>query len=312
MAAARLGPADARIPCPLCGGLIHPIAGRCKHCKGDLSALRSSRPSAVATLPALQQASPAPRANGHANGHTPAPSLVHAVAAAAPNGWAAGSPAAAVALDVAQPILPPRPTGRLPTAPARSAWKSWPVIVIVIAVIAIIVAVVLMLWPPERGGDGLLGAAPMAAPERMNTNPMPSVPAPTPRPVDPDPDDPWASPRGGAPAPAPKPPAAPDDVDIDDLDPLPSPGPQITGQSRMTVAIAQHTCARLVACNITQPAAATMCRQIATLPRTQPPSCAAATRCLKAIDELECDVMVGNPLGFMQAPIEDCMDALSC
>src|SRR5215510_7929017 len=82
--AARPGPADARVPCPLCGGLIHPIAGRCKHCKGDLSALRSTRPAAAATLPALNQppatraAAPAPApapaapANGHTNGHAQA------------------------------------------------------------------------------------------------------------------------------------------------------------------------------------------------------------------------------------------------
>ena len=39
--AARPGPSDARVPCPLCGGLIHPIAGKCKHCKADLTAHRA-------------------------------------------------------------------------------------------------------------------------------------------------------------------------------------------------------------------------------------------------------------------------------
>ncbi|MEO8706034.1 MAG: peptidylprolyl isomerase [Kofleriaceae bacterium] len=44
---------DARIACPLCGQPVHPIAGRCKHCKGDLGALRDHRPAAVAELPSL-------------------------------------------------------------------------------------------------------------------------------------------------------------------------------------------------------------------------------------------------------------------
>src|SRR4051812_23007406 len=75
-ASGRPNPADARVPCPLCGGLIHPIAGKCKHCKGDLSALRGARPSAVASLPSLLAGGAVemrPHAkgveNGHVNGH---------------------------------------------------------------------------------------------------------------------------------------------------------------------------------------------------------------------------------------------------
>ncbi|HRC59196.1 MAG TPA: hypothetical protein PKU97_24905, partial [Kofleriaceae bacterium] len=32
---------ELRMPCPFCGGLVHPIAGRCKHCKQDLAEHRA-------------------------------------------------------------------------------------------------------------------------------------------------------------------------------------------------------------------------------------------------------------------------------
>src|SRR5205814_5764562 len=106
------GLGDARVPCPLCGGLIHPVAGRCKHCKEDLSTFRAGRPQAAATLPAL-------------NGHTiTAPATLHApppVVAAQTNGYMPTSgngtngqstitaaPIAIQARDGSQPILPPR------------------------------------------------------------------------------------------------------------------------------------------------------------------------------------------------------------
>jgi hypothetical protein len=42
--AARRDPAaraaDVRTACPVCGGSIHPVAGRCKHCRADLVKLR--------------------------------------------------------------------------------------------------------------------------------------------------------------------------------------------------------------------------------------------------------------------------------
>ena len=91
--AARPGPSDARVPCPLCGGLIHPIAGKCKHCKADLTGYHAARPAASTPLPSLHRPS-----NGHA----------------APGTQANGHPAhAAVATAVAaadaQPVLPPPP-----------------------------------------------------------------------------------------------------------------------------------------------------------------------------------------------------------
>ena len=113
MAAAKApGPADARIPCPLCGGLIHPIAGRCKHCKGDISTTRSSRPAATA-LPALQPSAP------QANPYAPAPAPTNGVNGAHAYAIKAHPANAHMAIPIAmrdsesQPVLPPRPTGRM-------------------------------------------------------------------------------------------------------------------------------------------------------------------------------------------------------
>src|SRR5215468_11730384 len=129
-AAARPGPPearDARIPCPLCGGLIHPIAGKCKHCKADLSAYRAARPAAAAPLPALHPSATA--------GNGPPAPIVHAVAMP----------------PAMQAVLPPRPTTRVATAQAAgSAWRSWPIVVIVVAMMAIVAAVVLMVWPTSH------------------------------------------------------------------------------------------------------------------------------------------------------------------
>ncbi|MBZ0235260.1 MAG: prepilin peptidase, partial [Deltaproteobacteria bacterium] len=45
---------EPRTACPACGGQIHPIAGRCKHCKADLTRLRNgAAPAARPNLVAL-------------------------------------------------------------------------------------------------------------------------------------------------------------------------------------------------------------------------------------------------------------------
>jgi hypothetical protein len=344
-AVTRPGPADARIPCPLCGGLIHPIAGRCKHCKGDLRALRSARPAAAATLPALSQPAPAPHANGHGraptteasprgtNGHhaaapagAPGQSLVQAVAAAAPIPLAIQhGPADAVA------ILPPRPTGRF-TAPApRASWKSWPVIVIILAVIAIVTAVVLMVFPPggprdhrDNGTNNSL----QPAPDRMDTNPAPSTPRlpPTTSP------DPWSRRGGGTPPTTPPaaPPDPPDDPpddpdidaqDVDDAilnggDPFSRRGLGSLGSrsTNMLYSIVKHACARLASCNSTNDQTKQICDLYGSIPSVTPPRCPAAARCLRQIDELSCDVSIDDPTSLLELKdkFTDCTDAMSC
>jgi hypothetical protein len=114
-------PMNARVPCPFCGGFVHPVAGRCKHCKQDLSTSRvRPRPGPIA-LPAL--ASPLV-------GHPPASPVAFPVVL----------PVAAYAVD----------TGMMP----RRSWaRNWPLLVIVLAIATMVVALVLLVLPPHRGGN---------------------------------------------------------------------------------------------------------------------------------------------------------------
>jgi hypothetical protein len=299
--------------------LIHPIAGRCKHCKTDLSTFRAQRPQAAAQLPALAQRSepvlPIPQqhaaipqqVNGGGNGHS-APTL--ASGPAAPSPWAppsaheayqAQSPAAPPAItpsqlaqEASQPILPPRPTGMSWThmqrqPPPRSAWRSWPMVVIIVAMVAIVTAVVIMVWPTNSRADidkkGNLDPPP--APERMDSKPTPPPKAPA--------DDPWG-PSGAL---APKPPT----------DPL---APNVDTSEAMAEAGFKHLCDRMAQCSNIG-ALQSLC---ATAPNTAPPNCPAAKRCLEHIDTLSCAMSTDDdPLAVVQTlitKVPDCADALKC
>ena len=326
MATARPpGPNEARVLCPVCGGLIHPIAGRCKHCKTDLSAFRAQRPQAAAQLPALAQrpepALPIPQqhasipqqVNGGGNGHS-APTL--AAGPAAPSPWAppsaheayqAQNPAAGsnppaitpsqLAQEASQPILPPRPSGMSWThmqrqAPPRSAWRSWPMVVIIVAMIAIVTAVVIMVWPTSSRADidkkGNLDPPP--APERMDNKPTTTPKAPA--------DDPWG-PSGAIDPTKPADPLAPAAAGVD-------------SSEAMAEAGFKHLCDRLAQCSNVG-AMQALC---ATAPNTPPPNCAAARRCLEHIDTLSCTMSTDDdPIAVVQSlitKVPDCADALKC
>jgi hypothetical protein len=186
---------DARVPCPLCGGLIHPVAGRCKHCKQDLTSFRIGRPQAAAQLPSLLGG-----INGHATPSTPAPMAVTPTptfgggADGAAN-FAGDRPDAGFtgAREHAQQILPARPTGGAMHAPRPSAWRHWPIVVMSLAVVAIVIALAVLFWPPgsTSHADKL---PPPPAPERMQTDPLPTQPQQAPAPTSPTaPTDPWAA-----------------------------------------------------------------------------------------------------------------------
>jgi hypothetical protein len=296
--------------------MVHPVAGKCKHCKADLTAYRSARPAASAPLPALQQAQPS---NGHANGAVPHVPPVHAPIAVA---------------HEPQAVLPPRPTARSHTAePTGSTWRSWPVIVIVLAMAAIVAAVVLMVWPSGESEPGKRTLQPPPAPERMLTDPdikPPQQPPPA-RPPGGAP-DPWSSdltPSPDRPSPAPSPPAPTPDPDVDfdddqDVDALKDPfasrdpsaaRPRLGLNRRGALAglMVVHLCRKLISCRIDDPVAASVCDQISP-PQAPPPSCPAAMRCLKHIDDLGCDNQSTDMVSIMKlmTQFEDCTEAASC
>lgn len=305
MAAAARPPGigDARVPCPLCGGLIHPVAGRCKHCKEDLTSFRSGRPQAAAVLPALNSR---PAVAAPVAGHG---TSVHA---AAPSSYA---PPAAALPDAAVPILPQRTTGRHAAAePRGSLLRNWPVLVIILAVIAIVAAVVIMVLPADRKDNGRRQLMPAPAPERMDTMPKGG--------------DPWGPqgnnsvtppgaqpPAGTQPRVTPDPPATPppnDPLDPDDplagIDPNDPNGilPNVPTPLLMTMAV--RTCQKLASCPNSDQFLRLACDQLATMPQAPiPQSCDAAQKCLAAIDNLDCDLTTSqaNPMAALQG-MQEC------
>lgn len=306
MAAAARPPGigDARVPCPLCGGLIHPVAGRCKHCKEDLTSFRAGRPQAATPLPSL--VAPQPARNG---------SYGHVVAAEVP--------IAVPVREASQPILPPRPTGRSLAAqrPRGSLADKWPLIVIGLAVIALVGAVVIMVLPEDKArSSGKRNLMPTPAPDRMDTNPVP--------PQKQSQNDPWADPDfvpdpGRDPRMAPDPgqpdPPPPDDDDDDLLGGLGGGGGtgglgfggSLGGMSgTFMLTMIHQACQKAQSCpNVDQSMLGPLCSQFSALPRPPVPrSCAPALRCLSAIDKLDCDAGLDNPLGAI-ALIQDCTKA---
>ena len=57
----------AFVPCPVCRGPVHPIAGRCKHCKTDLNKVREHQAQAMRAAERAPAAQPAPA--GYAPGY---------------------------------------------------------------------------------------------------------------------------------------------------------------------------------------------------------------------------------------------------
>ncbi len=306
------GTGDARVPCPLCGGLIHPVAGRCKHCKEDLTTLRAGRPQAAAVLPPLNGKAPSQLVQvqipvaGHGHGTS-----VHGSGPVAASPYApAAVPAAVRAQEGSAPILPQRVSSHhnLP-AQRGSLLRNWPVLVIILAVIAIVTAVVIMVLPADKKHGGKRQLMPAPAPERMETMPDKSSQA-----------DPWAQPgaptrppSGTVPAPQPRvtpdPPAAPDPNTIDPNDLY---GSLAQGGGAVFLAIATQACKKLQTCsNIDQSMLRLTCDQLAAVPLPPvPQNCDAAKACMDAIDHIDCDLMSSssNPLNMM-ALMKDCTRA---
>jgi hypothetical protein len=294
MAAARPpGIADARVPCPLCSGLVHPVAGRCKHCKEDLTSYRSSRAPAAAALPALLNGKPHNGTNGHA---------------------AATASAAHVAVEIikegSQPILPPRTTARsVPAQRTPSMWRSWPMLVIALAVVAIVAATIIMVLPPgDKKADGKMSAPP--APERMQTNPlMPDKHS--------QPADPWNDPHGGT-VPRMPDPVAPAPPDPDDDIWGSGGGGGLSGgiaSSALMVHVLDRSCKKLQSCpGVDQRMLKSVCDAVAMIPKPPAPTCAAAKQCFEKIDQLNCSQAVDDLLSPLSvySLFESCSEADKC
>jgi hypothetical protein len=316
-AAARPGPSDARVPCPLCGGLVHPIAGKCKHCKAELTSHRRARPAASTPLPALHGTA-TPSATGHA-----APS------------WAGEPPPGATRDPREAPRVRPQrrdPRARSSEPPSDassgsasrspSAWRSWPAVVISFAIVAIVAALILMVWPAARAElspEHRSRLPPPPAPERMETEP--NVQPAAPRRPDPAPN----APAPNAPAPQAQPadpPARDPGADATDPDgandpmpnPLhPAPGGAVLQPSaaRLVAAMASRLCHKLLECKTIDDATRTACDMLAR--NAIPPRCVAAERCLAQIDRLTCssrDDMIRHMGVLTQST--DCAAAAQC
>ena len=285
---------EARVACPLCGGLIHPVAGRCKHCKEDLSPMRAGRPAAQAPLPPL-----------HPNASAPAPSPVVAATYISP------VPIAMPAREGSAPILPPRPTGRsVAVAHPGSPLRSWPVVVIGLAAVAIVAAVAIMVWPPAKPGRDTheqRSLPPPPAPERMDSDPLPPK------------SDPWATHGQADPpphhTPDPLPPTPPPPTNhVDPFDPLMAPGslagvtPGNLAGADMMLVVMSHACARLKTCPRTDESVRDMCEMFSQYSATaKPPTCDAAKQCLDQIDKLDCS-QAATPAALLST-IPSCLKA---
>lgn len=293
--AARPSPrGDGSIPCPFCGGLVHPVAGRCKHCKEDLAARRIGRASAATPLPSL-----------HVGGSSPVVGPMPSVIA---NAYAP-------VREASTPVLPPRQTGRSYAAQSAStrSWKSWPMLVIVLASIAIVVAVVMMVWPPSQADAGRHVAQP-PAPERMETDPLPPAGAGNTNGA-----DPWGGHSQADPKPRqtpdqiPNTPPPPNAAQPDPTGPDPFAGiGQLGGVAGadMMMAAAAHACIKMKSCPNADDLMTQICETVTMFPQTAPPNCDAGKRCLDAIDKMDCDADMSNTSPLTLAnQFQDCIKA---
>ena len=305
---------DGRVPCPLCGGLVHPVAGRCKHCKQDLAPLRTGRHAAHTPLPSLDGRDVDGRGvAGREMRETPEVLAIHEPIA--PNPIPVPRPALG-----SGPVLPPRVTGRSQAVEAdRSAWKSWPMLVIVLASAAIIVALVMMVWPPSNADAGKRGVVQPPAPERMNTDPLPPAGAGNANGA-----DPWGGHSQADPAPQPRvtpdplPPAPlPDNQSAPKQDPFDDPFASGNGlgigarSTDVMFAAMEHACTRAKSCPNSDDTLTSICDSLALLPHNAAPNCDAAKRCFDAIDKLDCDAgLSSSPIGVVTT-VSDCTKALT-
>lgn len=294
----------AFIPCPACGGPVHPIASRCKHCKADLLTMReqAARAARAERMGAPVPGQPAPLQNGPALRQThkasPPPMAARRDQTPAPTPAPTTTRAAS-----------PRPLTPAPVVvyAQPSAWsRRWPIAVSAVAIAAIAVSLVLLLRDGDGENDG--------TPERIRSGSQ------SPRNI---PDDMPAPNMGGPGQPQGK------------FDPQPFPGGQgapaprkwstAPDASMFVVAMIETGCAKLQDCGIRDAFTGLACQEAsksaadADLDRkVQSGEChydrVAADACLSAIGRMSCDLSGGDfdQMLSQATSLLDCSSAFVC
>lgn len=275
--------------------------------------MRGGRPQAATPLPALAGTAPV-------IGRVEAVAAPVAANAYAPQVGTAIPVTIPTAREGSQPILPQRPTSQWrmkAQRPGGGLAKHWPLAVIILAVLAIVAAVVIMVLPDNEAKAGKRRLSAPPAPDRMNTDPMgkQSQTDPWGNPDDYQPADPQGGVPGTVPHVTPDPPRQPDPADPDDLfgglgGGGTLGGGQMTGTFMLTMM--HQACKKLQTCpSSNQATLSAVCSQFNAMPRPPvPANCAPAQRCLDAIDALDCDAGIDNPVSAL-ALIQDCKEAFT-
>ena len=162
------------VACPICGGAIHPIAGRCRHCKTDLVSLKARAHSA----PPMPVSPAAPTHQRVPPGSVPYPT---------------GAPHRShSAADYASAPQSSPTTRHTPNTYVGSTWsRRWPMLVVGIATAAIVTSVVLLILQSTAEGShnnvktSQARPSPRAVPDTMPTPTLPQpqrgTPAPPPQ-----------------------------------------------------------------------------------------------------------------------------------
>ncbi len=281
----------AFVQCPACGGPVHPVAGRCKHCKADLVAhreaeARARRAAQQAMHETARSAPPPPPGNPRAP--SPAP---------------AAAPAPHPRAQTPQPSLQPQVVYAEP-----SAWsRRWPLLVSAVALLAILVSLFFLLHTSSGEAEPLdhqtLTNAPHVVPDQM---PSPTLPQPQ-MPSVPDPDfAPQPLDPGGSTAPR-------------AWTTAPDPG-------TFSVALVETVCAKLTDCGISDDFSSVLCKEMAkgaSNPaldaKVKSGECtydrAAASACLKAVSNMSCDMNDADDVAAwlgQASSMVDCAGAFTC
>jgi hypothetical protein len=265
----------AFVPCPACGGPVHPIAGRCKHCKTDLNKVRDDYAQAQR---AASMGMPRPMA-------APPPAGPGAPTMQSPT---LRAPTPAPLPQAAQMVYP----GGYGTTMGSNWSRRWPLLVGGAAVVVIAISLVVLF----RGSDS-----------NASTNTTsPSGPSRSPRPI---PDD-MNQPQGPLGRNTP----IPDLTDPQPPDLKPNPFGQRTQPrdvASFATAMIETLCERVDACGVNDPGTKMLCASAPSFGSMLDPGAlggsggictlktSAVDACISAIENISCDTIRSNDIGAL-------------